>query len=89
MSATLTALNLSVGGAALGFSGPEPASDQPIPLYARQPQVLAAIPISDATLWRWIKQKKFPAPVKLGPGVTAWRVSDVQAWAQGITNNSN
>lgn len=60
---------------------PRTASD--LPRYLRQPQVLAAVPVSDATLWRWIKQKKFPAPVKLGPGVTAWRAEDVLAWAQG------
>lgn len=58
-------------------------NDLPIPIYLRQPQVLTAVPVSDATLWRWIKQKKFPAPVKLGPGVTAWRADEVLAWAQG------
>lgn len=64
-------------------------NELPSPLWLRQPQVLAMVPISDATLWRWIKAKKFPAPVKLGPGVTAWRADDVREWSQGIKPNSN
>jgi predicted DNA-binding transcriptional regulator AlpA len=60
------------------------ATDLPPPLFLREPQVLAMVPISDATLWRWVKAKKFPQPVKLGPGTTAWRADDVRAWAQSF-----
>ena len=38
------------------------------------------IPISPATWWRYIKAGKAPAPLKLGPRVTAWRVGDIRAW---------
>lgn len=64
-------------------------NDLPSPVFLRQPQVLAMVPISDATLWRWIKAKKFPAPVKLGPSITAWRADDVMTWAQGIQPNKS
>lgn len=65
-------------------------SDLPPPLFLRLPQVLAMVPVSDATLWRMVKAKKFPQPVKLGPNITAWRAEDVRAWAQGIQpNNGN
>lgn len=37
-------------------------------------------PISVATLWRWVAQGKFPAPVRLSPGVTAWASDAVEAW---------
>ncbi len=38
------------------------------------------LPFSHATLWRLVKNGEFPAPVKLSPGVTAWRVEDVRRW---------
>ena len=48
--------------------------------YLRQPQVLAIVPISSTTLWRWCSKSLFPKPVKLSSRVTAWREEDVQAW---------
>ena len=46
--------------------------------YIRQSQLIPdIIPISSATLWRWVKSGRFPAPVKLGPGVTAWEMRRV------------
>lgn len=49
--------------------------------YVRLAQIVpAVVPVSGATLWRWIRENKFPAPTKLGPQVTAWRVGDVRDW---------
>ena len=45
-----------------------------------QPRVAGLLPISSATLWRWVKRGAFPAPVKLSDRMTAWRADDVQAW---------
>lgn len=56
--------------------------------YIRQRQLIPAIvPISNATLWRWVKSGRFISPVKLGDNVTAWRCEDVRAWldAKGAT----
>ncbi len=36
--------------------------------------------VSDKTIWNWVKRGEFPAPVKLSPTVTVWRLSEVQAW---------
>ena len=44
--------------------------------------ILPLIPFSAATLWRKVKAKKFPEPVKLSDNVTAWRVEDVRAWIE-------
>jgi len=63
-------------------------NDLPDALFVREKQVLAMVPITDATLWRWVKAGKFPAPLKLGPGTTAWRLSDVKRWAEGIQPNT-
>lgn len=33
---------------------------------------------SRATIWRWVKAKKLPAPKKLSPRVTAWNVGELR-----------
>ena len=55
--------------------------------YAREAQLVqgknnpsAPLPFSSATLWRLVAAKAFPAPVKLGSRVTAWRIGAVRAW---------
>ncbi|WP_083293082.1 AlpA family transcriptional regulator [Hydrogenophaga sp. PML113] len=48
--------------------------------YIRQAGLLEVLPISPATLWRWVSKDVFPKPVKLSPRVTAWRVEDVENW---------
>lgn len=47
--------------------------------YARLPQVLAVIPVSKSTWWAGVKSGRYPAPVKLGPRTTAWRVEAIRA----------
>jgi prophage regulatory protein len=48
--------------------------------FVRQSQVLMFVPVSKSTLWRRVRAKTFPAPVKLSPGVTAWRAEDIRGW---------
>lgn len=31
-----------------------------------------------STWWRWVKEKKTPAPVRIG-GVTRWRISELES----------
>lgn len=38
------------------------------------------LPISSATLWRWVKEGKFPQPFKLGPRITVWDAEEVDAF---------
>ena len=38
------------------------------------------VPVSPATIWRWVKLGEFPAPVKLGAQTTAWPVEVVDEW---------
>ncbi|MDB5956752.1 AlpA family phage regulatory protein [Ramlibacter sp.] len=55
----------------------------PLEGFIRQSALIPGIvPFSAATLWRKVKSKDFPAPVKLSERVTAWRVQDVRAWLQ-------
>ena len=38
------------------------------------------VPVSPATIWRWVAESKFPAPFKLGPNTTVWDLDQVDAW---------
>lgn len=53
--------------------------------FMRQPQVLAVVPFSSATLWRKCKAGQFPKPVKLSERVTAWRAGDVRLFLKTKT----
>jgi prophage regulatory protein len=46
--------------------------------YVRLSTVLAVFPVGRSTWWAGVKTGRYPAPVKLGPRVTAWRVSDIR-----------
>lgn len=50
----------------------------------KRPDVPAPVPFSAPTLWRKVKAKTFPAPVKLSERVTAWRVGDVREWLRAM-----
>lgn len=41
------------------------------------------IPVSKSTWWAGVKDGRFPKPLKLGKGTTAWRVEDVRALYAG------
>jgi prophage regulatory protein len=47
--------------------------------YLRLPQVLSVIPVSRSAWWAGCKTGRYPAPVKLSPRVTVWRVADIRA----------
>ena len=38
------------------------------------------LPVSQATIWRWVREGKFPKPFKLGPSTTVWDSGQVQAF---------
>ncbi|MDE1557030.1 AlpA family phage regulatory protein [Comamonas aquatica] len=48
--------------------------------YITLPKVCGVTSRSKPTIWRWCKQGLFPAPVKIGPNSTAWRIEDVREW---------
>jgi len=48
----------------------------------RQPEVLNRVPIAASTLWLWVKQGKFPRPLRFGPRCTAWREQDVERFIE-------
>jgi len=51
--------------------------------YVRAKQLLGNIlPFGRTTLWRMVQRGQFPAPVRLGPNITAWRAEDVRDWLE-------
>ena len=49
---------------------------------ASTPKRAGRLPLHPNTLWRKVKSGEFPAPVKLGPNSTAWKLSDVEQWEE-------
>lgn len=50
-------------------------------IYLTDRQVAERYKTGRATPWRWIKSG-FPKPIKLSPGCTRWKLSDLEAWEQ-------
>lgn len=34
--------------------------------------------VSRATIWRWVKEGHFPAPIKIAANSTRWKLSDIE-----------
>jgi prophage regulatory protein len=49
----------------------------------RLPRVEAETGYKRSSLYRLIKLRKFPAPVKLGERASAWVSTEVEAWITG------
>lgn len=53
------------------------------PGFASDAQLGERYNVSRQSIWRWASQGKFPKPVKLSPGCTRWRMTDVLAFEKG------
>ena len=53
-----------------------------------QKQVLEIVKVSRVTLWQWVREGNFPAPIRLGRGQRSlrWRQSVIQAFIQSREN---
>jgi len=49
--------------------------------FIRLPEVKAVTGLSKTSLYALIKEKNFPAPVRLGPRAVAWVKSEIRQWA--------
>jgi prophage regulatory protein len=57
------------------------SSTQATRKFLRQKELLEQVlPFSASTLWRKVRQGNFPQPIRLGPAITAWRVSEIEKW---------
>ena len=46
----------------------------------RRPAVQARTGLGRSMIYRYVKEGRFPAPVRIGNRAVAWRESDVSAW---------
>jgi predicted DNA-binding transcriptional regulator AlpA len=44
------------------------------------------LPYSATTIWRKCRQGEFPRPIKISPGITAFRVGDIRKYLKGLSN---
>lgn len=49
--------------------------------FLRLPEVKAVTGLSKSSLYALIREKSFPAPIRLGPRAVAWVRSEVRQWA--------
>ena len=49
--------------------------------FLRLPEVKAFTRLSKTSIYELIREKSFPAPVRLGPRAVAWVRSEVRQWA--------
>jgi len=47
---------------------------------ASTPSKAGMLPVSPATIWRWVRDGKFPKPFKLSASVTGWYSDDIDAF---------
>ena len=47
---------------------------------ASTPAKPGRLPVSPATVWRWVREGRFPKPFKLSDRVTVWNISDIDAF---------
>lgn len=51
--------------------------------YLTDKQVAERYNVGRATAWRWVQDGDFPKPIKLSPGCTRWKLSDIEKWEAG------
>ena len=52
----------------------------------RQMIALQVVPFSASSVWRLCRKNRFPRPIKLSAGVTAWRVGAIRKFLREIEN---
>jgi prophage regulatory protein len=47
------------------------------------------VPHSATTIWRKCRSGEFPSPIKISPGITAWRVGDIRKYLEKLSSPSS
>ena len=60
-----------------------PTSDK-IDRIARMPEVLALVGVGRTTLYKMVRDGRFPAPLHLSSRIRGWRLSSVEAFLSSV-----
>ena len=52
-------------------------------LYLKSSSVCKRYEISKSTLYRWIREKKFPKPIRLENSTYRWNLHQLEVWEEG------
>ena len=52
------------------------------PASKTKPARHGKLPVSPTTVWRWVREGRFPKPFKLGESVTVWDAAEVEAFIE-------
>jgi len=58
----------------------KPQPDRPLPTFLRLRDIAERVGVSRATIYRWVKEGRFPESVSLGEQSVAWRRVEIEAW---------
>lgn len=50
----------------------------------KQLMLMQVLPYSATTIWRLCRNGKFPHPIKVSAGITAWRVGDIRNYLNSV-----
>ena len=50
--------------------------------FLREKHILKQIPVAHSTLWDWVRDGDFPAPIKLSEKVTVWSKTEIDSWLE-------
>lgn len=62
-------------------------SKSKLEVLLRRAEVLKLADVSSATLYRMIRDGKFPRAVNLGTGSDRWRLRDVERWQKSLAKS--
>lgn len=49
---------------------------------ASKPGRRGVLPVSRTTIWRWVRENKFPQPIRLSSGIRVWLLDDIYRWIE-------
>ncbi|NQY21925.1 MAG: AlpA family phage regulatory protein [Campylobacteraceae bacterium] len=50
--------------------------------YLRVSEVVNKTGVAKSTIWLWVKENKFPKPIKLSPRITVWAEDKIEEWIE-------
>ena len=60
------------------------------PGFIRLRDLVKRVPVAKSTVWKWVEDGKFPRPIKLSQGVTAWSIAAIERWeAERLTKSTD